>query len=141
MFVGNACKMTKSPIGAACAVSMPLLTELGSATLTVSITSRPLGLKLPRPDMKFATTTLFFCVAALLALGMVMLFSASTQRPEANYLTMQPIWCGLGLLACLTTASWGLSLGKEIFVDSLDPIGHRRGVAGFGAGAGNSSQN
>jgi cell division protein FtsW len=55
--------------------------------------------------MKFATTTLFFCVAALLALGMVMLFSASTQRPEANYLVMQPIWCGLGLLACLITAS------------------------------------
>jgi len=69
---------------------MPLLTEL-----TFFLCS----------DMKIATTTLFFCVAALLALGMVMLFSASTQRPEANYLVMQPIWCGLGLLACLTTAS------------------------------------
>src|SRR5437868_10523755 len=55
--------------------------------------------------MRLATTTLFFCVAALLALGMVMLFSASTGQPQANYLVMQPIWCGLGLLACLFAAS------------------------------------
>jgi cell division protein FtsW len=55
--------------------------------------------------MKFATTTLFFCVAALLALGLVMLFSASTGQPQANYLVMQPIWCGIGLLACATFAS------------------------------------
>src|SRR5437867_87321 len=55
--------------------------------------------------MKLATTTLFFCVAALLALGMVMLCSASTGQPEANYLVMQPIWCSIGLLACLLTAS------------------------------------
>src|SRR5204863_111019 len=56
-------------------------------------------------QMKLATSTLFFCVAALLALGMVMLFSASTGQPQANYLIMQPIWCGLGLFACLFTAS------------------------------------
>ena len=55
--------------------------------------------------MKIATTTLFSCVVALLALGMVMLFSASTGQPEANYLIMQPIWCLIGLLACLITAS------------------------------------
>lgn len=55
--------------------------------------------------MKIATTTLFFCVAALLALGMVMLFSASTGQPQAGYLVMQPIWCGIGLLACLLAAS------------------------------------
>ena len=55
--------------------------------------------------MKFATSTLFFCVAALLALGMVMLFSASTGQPQANYLVMQPIWCCVGLLACLICAS------------------------------------
>ena len=55
--------------------------------------------------MRLATTTLFFCVAALLALGMVMLFSASTGQPQANYLIMQPIWCGLGLFGCLVAAS------------------------------------
>lgn len=48
---------------------------------------------------------LFFCVASLLALGMVMLFSASTGQPEANYLVMQPIWCAIGLTACLTVAA------------------------------------
>src|SRR5262245_50083094 len=55
--------------------------------------------------MKPATTTLIFCVAALSALGMVMLFSASTGQPEARYLIMQPIWCALGLGACLAIAS------------------------------------
>src|SRR6186713_738055 len=51
--------------------------------------------------MRIATSVLFFCVASLLALGMVMLFSASTGQPEANYLVMQPIWCAIGLVACV----------------------------------------
>lgn len=55
--------------------------------------------------MRLATSVLFFCVASLLALGMVMLFSASTGQPEANYLIMQPIWCALGLAACLSVAA------------------------------------
>lgn len=55
--------------------------------------------------MKTATTTLLFSVLGLSALGMVMLFSASTGRPEANYLVMQPIWCALGLVACWTAAA------------------------------------
>src|SRR5688572_33212011 len=55
--------------------------------------------------MRIATSVLFFCVASLLALGMVMLFSASTGQPEANYLVMQPIWCAVGLAACLTVAA------------------------------------
>ena len=49
--------------------------------------------------MKIPTTVLFFCVAALLALGMVMLFSASAGQAETKYLTMQPIWCALGFAA------------------------------------------
>jgi cell division protein FtsW len=36
---------------------------------------------------------------------MVMLFSASTGQAEARYLIMQPIWCALGLGACLAVAS------------------------------------
>lgn len=55
--------------------------------------------------MKTATTTLLFSVLGLSALGMVMLFSASTGRLEANYLIMQPIWCALGLVACWTAAA------------------------------------
>jgi len=55
--------------------------------------------------MRWATSVLFFCVASLLALGMVMLFSASTGQPEANYLVMQPIWCAIGSIACLTVAA------------------------------------
>ncbi len=55
--------------------------------------------------MKIATTILFFCVTALLALGMVMLFSASTGQVETKYLTMQPIWCGLGFVVCWLVAS------------------------------------
>src|SRR5712692_4479576 len=54
--------------------------------------------------MRIATTTLFFCVAALLALGMVMLFSASTGQAEAKYLFWQPVWCVCGLVAC-----WGFA--------------------------------
>ncbi len=57
--------------------------------------------------MKVAVTTLAFCVAALLALGMVMLYSSSSSmtqqgvRVGANLLIMQLIWCAAGLAACL----------------------------------------
>lgn len=54
--------------------------------------------------MKVAVTILVFCVAALLALGMVMLYSSSVESLDrhqvaigAHYLVMQLIWCGLGL--------------------------------------------
>ena len=49
--------------------------------------------------MKLATTTLVFCVAALLALGMVMLYSSSMVQVGARYFLMQMVWCGLGLAA------------------------------------------
>jgi len=55
--------------------------------------------------MRSAAVTLFFSVAALTALGMVMLVSASTGAKEANYLVMQPIWCAIGLAAC-----WGAAI-------------------------------
>ena len=54
--------------------------------------------------MKVAVTVLMFCVAALLALGMVMLYSSSIESLDrhqvaigAHYLMMQLIWCALGL--------------------------------------------
>jgi cell division protein FtsW len=55
--------------------------------------------------MKVATSLLLFAVLGLLFLGIVMLVSASTGQPEARYLTMQPIWAAIGLVAC-AVAAW-----------------------------------
>ena len=55
--------------------------------------------------MKAATSFLLFAVLGLLALGIVMLVSASTGQQEARYLIMQPIWAGIGLVACFIAAS------------------------------------
>lgn len=54
--------------------------------------------------MKIAVTTLAFCVAALLALGMVMLYSSSMAKNGAQLLMKQLIWCGPALLACALAA-------------------------------------
>ena len=50
--------------------------------------------------MKTATTILVFCVAALLALGMVMLYSSSMVQVGAHYLMLQFVWGALGLAGC-----------------------------------------
>ena len=56
--------------------------------------------------MKVAVTTLAFCVAALLALGLVMLYSATMMASAAShYLMMQVVFCALGLVFCVTAAS------------------------------------
>src|SRR5215831_2486921 len=52
--------------------------------------------------MKVAVTVLTFCVAALLALGMVMLYSSSMTQVGAHFLIMQCLWCVIGLGLCLT---------------------------------------
>lgn len=63
--------------------------------------------------MKWVTTILVFCVCALLGVGMVMLYSASTADPMrgteaglvgARYLIRQLIWCLLGLIGCAVMA-------------------------------------
>ena len=48
--------------------------------------------------MKVAVTTLAFCVAALLALGLVMLYSSSMSQVGAHYLMLQLIWCAFGFV-------------------------------------------
>jgi cell division protein FtsW len=66
--------------------------------------------------MKVAVTILVFCVGALLALGMVMLYSSSIESLDkrthteigAHYLMMQLIWCALGFGFGL--AAWLLDL-------------------------------
>jgi cell division protein FtsW len=55
--------------------------------------------------MKVAVTVLVSCVAGLLALGMVMLYSSSMTQAGERYLVMQLLWCALGLALCVTTAS------------------------------------
>ena len=54
--------------------------------------------------MKVAVTILASCVAALLALGLVMLYSSSMAQVGARYLAMQLAWCVLGLVTCLGAA-------------------------------------
>src|SRR6185503_15741757 len=55
--------------------------------------------------MKVAVTVLVFCVAALLSLGMVMLYSSSMTQVGRHYLIMQLVWCALGLVLCVGTAA------------------------------------
>lgn len=82
--------------------------------------------------MKLAVTVLVFCVAALLSLGMVMLYSASMSdmsgplhdhRVGAHLLVMQLIWGALGLVICIAVAAsdyrWLKKLAWPLFGISL----------------------
>jgi len=63
--------------------------------------------------MKVAVTTLAFCSASLLALGLVMLYSASMTQVGAHYLMMQLIWCVIGFALCVTAASLDYQILKR----------------------------
>lgn len=63
--------------------------------------------------MKVAVTTLAFCVASLLALGLVMLYSSSMTQVGAHYLMMQLIWCVFGFGLCVTAASLDYQLFRK----------------------------
>jgi cell division protein FtsW len=63
--------------------------------------------------MKAAVTTLACCVAALLTLGLVMLYSSSMndlvsrktgEIAGAKYLISQLVWCGIGVVVCVVAA-------------------------------------
>jgi len=79
--------------------------------------------------MKLAVTVLVFCVAALLSLGMVMLYSSSMSdeihhhQVGAHYLIMQLIWCGLGLVICVGCAAidyrWLKKLAWPVLIVSV----------------------
>jgi cell division protein FtsW len=83
--------------------------------------------------MKLAVTVLVFCVAALLSLGMVMLYSASMCDPShghqvcAHLLIMQLIWCALGLVICVSIAAsdyrWLKKLAWPVLIISLVLLG------------------
>jgi cell division protein FtsW len=83
--------------------------------------------------MKVAVTILVFSVAALLALGMVMLYSSSMAQVGTRYLVMQLIWCGLGLVACVAATLtdykflakfWWLLLGVAVVALVLVLVPH-----------------
>ena len=81
--------------------------------------------------MKAAVTILAFCVTSLLALGLVMLYSASMVMMDkhthsevgARMLQMQVVWCVLGFIACLTLAAVDYTVLKRfvwpIFIGAL----------------------
>ena len=46
-----------------------------------------------------------FCVAALLALGLVMLYSSSMTQVGAHYLMLQLVWCALGFILCVAATT------------------------------------
>ena len=86
--------------------------------------------------MKLAVTVLVFCVAALLSLGMVMLYSASMTDPTgrlhdhlvgAHLLVMQLIWCALGLVICVAVAAsdyrWLKKLAWPVLIISVVLLG------------------
>jgi cell division protein FtsW len=60
--------------------------------------------------MKLAVTILLSCVAALLALGMVMLYSSRMTQNGAHYLATQLTWCAMGLVLCVAAASLDYAL-------------------------------
>jgi cell division protein FtsW len=55
--------------------------------------------------MKVAVTMLVSCVAALLALGMVMLYSSSMAQVGTRYLVKQLLGCAIGMALCLLAAA------------------------------------
>ena len=64
--------------------------------------------------MKVAVTTLAFCAAALLALGLVMLYSSTmTTSAGAHDLMMQLVWCALGFVLCVTATALNYQLLKK----------------------------
>ncbi|MEY4916107.1 MAG: Lipid flippase FtsW [Verrucomicrobiota bacterium] len=81
--------------------------------------------------MKLALTTLAFCVAGLLALGLVMLYSSSMVMMVKNtnievgakMLQMQVVWCALGLIACAVITAldyqWLKKMAWPIFIGTL----------------------
>lgn len=87
--------------------------------------------------MKTAVTTLAFCVAALLTLGLVMLYSASMndvilrsgewRRVGAQQVISQLMWCGLGVGACIIAAwldyRWLKKFAWPIFAVGLVLLG------------------
>ncbi|MEC8973359.1 MAG: putative lipid II flippase FtsW [Verrucomicrobiota bacterium] len=64
--------------------------------------------------MKFASTTLVFVVSALLALGLVMLYSAAMFHRAGASVGSQLLWCCAGVGVCLFAAMADYQLLKKV---------------------------
>jgi cell division protein FtsW len=60
-----------------------------------------------------AVTTLGICVAALLALGLVMLYSSSMTQVGAHYLMLQLVWCVCGFTLCAVATTLDYQLLRK----------------------------
>ena len=69
--------------------------------------------------MKFASTTLVFVVSALLALGLVMLFSATMFHRGSPIWGSQVLWCCIGLVVCFGMAMVDYQVLKKVSVLAL----------------------
>ena len=69
--------------------------------------------------MKFASTTLVFVVSALLALGLVMLYSATMFHRSGGFWSGQLLWCCIGVVGCLGAAMSDYQLLKKVSVPAL----------------------
>ena len=69
--------------------------------------------------MKLASTLLVFVVSALLALGLVMLYSATMFRRSDGFWSAQLLWCCIGLVVCLGAAMSDYQLLKKVSVPAL----------------------
>ena len=69
--------------------------------------------------MKFASTTLVFVVSALLARGLVMLYSATMFHRGGAFWGSQVLWCCIGLVVCLGAAVADYQVLKKISAPAL----------------------
>ncbi|SVA61470.1 uncharacterized protein METZ01_LOCUS114324 [marine metagenome] len=69
--------------------------------------------------MKFASTTLVFVVSALLALGLVMLYSATMFHRGGPFWGSQVLWCCIGLVVCFGMAMVDYQVLKKVSVLAL----------------------
>jgi cell division protein FtsW len=65
--------------------------------------------------MRVAVTILICCVASLLALGLVMLYSSSSAQVGARYLMLQLVWCVLAVAACIVTTMMDYRQLKKVW--------------------------
>ena len=69
--------------------------------------------------MKRAITILVFCVAALMSLGLVMLYSSGMWKAGAHYFLMQSIWCVAGIILCVAAATMDYAQLKKVAIPLL----------------------
>jgi cell division protein FtsW len=100
----------------------------------------------PAHKLRGSVTLLVFCVSALLALGLVMLYSAGMSGKGSEFLVRQLAWGALGLMACVIMASldyavlrqaaWPIYLAAVLLLVAVlvlgEPINGARRWLGYG---------